>query len=63
MTGIEPALSAGSHHGQHPCEDHPFEVFGVSGIAMPETPNTYLILMDIWLNLVMAANSWTETAS
>jgi hypothetical protein len=37
--------------GKSPHEDHQFEMFGCSGVIVPELENIYLILADISANL------------
>jgi hypothetical protein len=36
-----------NHGDQHVGEDHLFEMFVVSGVMMPDTPNIYLTLITV----------------
>jgi hypothetical protein len=45
------AERGGAVPGKNPCEDQQFEMFGDCVIIVPETPNIYLILVDISVNL------------
>jgi hypothetical protein len=40
-------LRGRDHDDRHAHEDHLFEMFGVSGTVIPETPNIYLIFIFI----------------